>query len=639
MKYSLIIVAYKAEDYLRKCLKSIKDSDIQDAEIVVVDNSPEQIFGDSKPPAACRLPFRAIWKGENLGFAEGCNLGARNSSGEILVFVNPDTEVYTDWAERLSERLVDGVVAVGPIASGFISGFQKASSYGITTLGRVAYDEAKDKFAGETLVGVKVLIGFFLMMRRKEFDEVGGMDKGCFLGCDDLDLSLRLRDMYGENCLAVAKDVCIMHDGHKSFESRPSKEVEKLIQESENHLREKLYAKHGGKPPSASELWGPAYFNTERIRPMTLSVCMIVRNEYKNLSKLIPQMQFADEIVLVNTDPSYDGLKSINEMQKCSDLQTFTEDGNGILRGKIKYHTFPWTKNFSEARNFALSKCTGDWVLWIDADDRIPEMTGKLIRAAMDKPGWKTWNRHCAFEFIVKNTNEGDTDQRAFQFHQMRLFPNLPGVKWTNRVHENALNSLMDMGIQFIPTDITIHHTGYSDPEILKAKHARNMELLEMEEDSPAKRFNIGNSHGTVNDWDKAATEYKTVLETKWAESLDAGFIDHVRFMVAVSLFHQDKIKDAAPYLDGNKKPDSVHLLGEWHLKMGDKDAAYIAFREYLRLTAKPSFDPWMSFRYLMRRHAYHHLIGILSDITEETIKGADTEYPGLLSTSEIKNA
>jgi len=619
MKYSLIIVAYKAETYLRKCLKSIKESKIEDAEVILVDNSPEPIFGDKKEPANCRLPFKAIWDGQNLGFAGGCNLGVKFAKGEILVFVNPDTEVYEDWADRLAARLNAETVAVGPMASGYVSGYQKAQMYGVQSLGLKAWKECRKKFKGQTMVGVKVLIGFFLMMTRKVFDDVGGMDEACFLGSDDLDLSLRLRDMYGDKALAVAKDVCIMHDGNKSFQSRPSKEVEALVKQSEDHVREKLYIKYKGKPPSATELWGAPFWNTERERPMTVSVSMITSNESQNLRELLPQLGFADEIIICEN-----GSKASKRWFK--DFRRFCP---AKFRDKVKVFDYKWISRFGDARTFSLSKCTSDWILWLDADDRVPEHSGKLIRALLDKPGWKTWNKRCCFEFIVTNTGMVEAEDNTF--HQMRLFPNLPGIKWTGRVHENVGNSLFDLGTEFIPTDIGILHTGYSNPELLKQKHARNKALLDLDDDTPAKRFNLGNSWGTIGEWGKAEAEYRSILTMEWSQKLNASFLDHVRYMVGISMQHQGKLKEAAPMLDGNKKPDCVHLLGEFHMANEDFDAAFIAYREYLNLTAKPVYDPWMSWRPKLRKHAYSQIIRLLLKFEEQAVNGANAEYPTLL--------
>lgn len=337
---------------------------------------------------------------------------------------------------------------------------------------------------------------------------------------------------------------------------------------------------------------------------------MIVRDEEENLLELLPQLSFVDQVVLVDTDP---------------------KSAKGITG--LDCYFFPWTDNFSEARNFALSKCTGDYVLWLDADDRIPEMSGKLIRAAMDIPGWKMWNRRAAIEFIVHNTS---AEGKESSFHQMRLFPNVPGVKWMGRVHENPLNSLDDLGVEVIACDIEIEHTGYATLELLQRKNERNLKLLNMEADSPAKHFNIGNSLMSVNDFEGAEKAFKAVLNTKWEQALNSSFIDHCRYMTALAYFHKGKIEEAGEYLEGNKKPDCVHLLGEYHLKKGDKDAAFIAFREYLRMSKTLIFDPWISFRPKLRKHAFSQVFAIINDVLGETVESADAEYPGIVA-KELK--
>jgi GT2 family glycosyltransferase len=613
MKYSLIVVSYNAVDDLYALLKSIKESKIEDAEVVLVDNSPEPLFGDYKPPADCRIPFVSMYSGKNVGFAAACNEGAKAAKGDILIFVNPDCEVYDDWADRLCARLeMPGIVAVGPLASGFVSAYQPARLYGVETLGKPAYDECLEKFAGQTLTGVKVLIGFFLAIKKSVYMDIGMMDEGCFLGSDDLDLSLRLRDTYGPECLAVAKDVCVMHAGHKSFQSRPSKIVDGLIKDSEDYLREKLYVKYGGKPPSAHELWGVAFWDTERPRPMTLTVAMICRNETENLRVLLPQLWFADEIIIADTSV-------FGEVMEIPHFDGISE--------KIKVVKFPWVNDFAAARNFSCAQATKEWILWLDADDRVTEHAGKLIRAALDKPGWRTWNKNVAFEFIVTNS-----ESSSEQFHQMRLYPNNPAVTWRNKVHENPLNSLCDLGITPIATDIPIFHTGYATLEIRQAKHDRNMAILEEEGDSPGKFFNMGNSWSSVHDWAKAEANYRAILEGTFPAPLDESFKDHIRYMVAMCLFQQRKMDEAGPYLNDNKKPCSVALLGEYHYNKGNMDEALIAFREYLRLTKEPYFDPWMSWRPMLRKKAASYLVKILPRLESELVEVINAECPEVLS-------
>lgn len=96
----------------------------------------------------------------------------------------------------------------------------------------------------------------------------------------------------------------------------------------------------------------------------TISSCLIVKNEIKNLPLLIDDLkQFCEEIIIVDTG-STDGT-----------FEWLNEHSNDVL----KVYTFEWINDFAAARNFSFSKANCDWIFWCDADDRIPETLINII--------------------------------------------------------------------------------------------------------------------------------------------------------------------------------------------------------------------------------------------------------------------
>jgi len=91
---------------------------------------------------------------------------------------------------------------------------------------------------------------------------------------------------------------------------------------------------------------------------MKLSVAMIVKNEEEMLGACIASVEEADEIIICDTGSIDKTLEVIEKLQMlCPQIKSFTD--------------YTWNDNFAEARNHALAKCTGDWVLTIDADDTL----------------------------------------------------------------------------------------------------------------------------------------------------------------------------------------------------------------------------------------------------------------------------
>jgi glycosyltransferase involved in cell wall biosynthesis len=192
-------------------------------------------------------------------------------------------------------------------------------------------------------------------------------------------------------------------------------------------------------------------------RAAKVSLTMIVRNEEKNLPRCLESVRGVfDEIVVVDTG-STDRTKEI-----ARDFGARITD-------------FVWIDDFSAARNAALDHATGDYALWLDADDVIePAERQKLKRlVATLRPGKKeAYVLRC-----VCNTSTGGT----IAVDHPRLFPLLPGVRWERRVHEVINPALERAGVSMAWTDIVIRHTGYVDEVVHERKRQRNLLLLQKE--------------------------------------------------------------------------------------------------------------------------------------------------------------
>ncbi len=267
--YSIIIVSYNCLRQLKDCLTSLNSLSARgEIEIIVVDNASRDetpAFLQSFHAAMC------ILSPENLGFAKACNVGARQASGEYLIFLNPDTLVTEGFADNMRRYFENpSVGAVGPL-SNYVAGAQKAQFH---LADKTDQDWAKllqvsrreelakaltAKNSGRGLV-VKLLIGFCLMMRKKLFDQIGEMDEDLFLGNDDLDLSWRLQ--IADYKLVIATDAFVYHEGQQSFVTEARSKTDALVQESTDALYRKLVKYYGGvkQVPPSLELWAMDWF-------------------------------------------------------------------------------------------------------------------------------------------------------------------------------------------------------------------------------------------------------------------------------------------------------------------------------------------------------------------------------------------
>lgn len=219
---------------------------------------------------------------------------------------------------------------------------------------------------------------------------------------------------------------------------------------------------------------------------------MIVRNEENHLRDCLESVKnIADEIVVVDTGSSDHTIE--------------------IARGyNAKIYHFDWVYDFSAARNYALSKSTGKWILYLDADERLKTDSVPLLLSIINKE--EKAGYWC--EVISKNSYRNSSQIMRYT----RLFFNTPGIKFTGAIHEQIENSLLENDYSLISSDIQIDHIGYDlSDEDIRAKAERNLSYLLKEYKQNPSSYNayqIGNTYQILNDEQKAYDYYsKTVSD------------------------------------------------------------------------------------------------------------------------------
>ncbi len=185
----------------------------------------------------------------------------------------------------------------------------------------------------------------------------------------------------------------------------------------------------------------------------TISAALIVRNEENYLEGCLASLAGqVDEIVVVDTG-STDGTTRIAE--SC---------GAKLLRQ-------PWTDDFSAARNEALDAASGDWILYIDADERLRLPAGVRLSCYLE-------GKPAAAAFVQFMPKSGFT-----RYRDPRLFLNRPDIRFRGRIHETVIPDVYrlcrTLDLAVIPTDAKIDHLGYDG--VQDHKHPRNLPLLEAE--------------------------------------------------------------------------------------------------------------------------------------------------------------
>ena len=184
-----------------------------------------------------------------------------------------------------------------------------------------------------------------------------------------------------------------------------------------------------------------------------ITLSMIVKNEEKYLQECLASVKdVVDEIVLVDTGSTDSTTTIAKEFH-------------------AKIFNFQWNNDFSAARNYALSKSTGYWILYLDADERLSNESVSELKNIISV------NELLGCRCIVNNINEINGKPNFMRYS--RLFHNSPDIKFTGRVHEQIDDSLLENGYQIVDTNIEIIHIGYNiSNELLKEKAGRNLKIL-----------------------------------------------------------------------------------------------------------------------------------------------------------------
>ena len=200
----------------------------------------------------------------------------------------------------------------------------------------------------------------------------------------------------------------------------------------------------------------------DKVGPMTvekgkqpsLSVCMIVKNEEKYLPGCLESLKpIADEMIIIDTG-SEDATRDIAE----------------IFGARV--FDYEWQGDFSAARNHSLKKASGDWILVMDADERIAPSDHEILRSLIDKHH----DENIAFLMTARNytsifngvgwfANDGAYD--AFETGcgwipstKTRLFKRSPQIRFEYPVHELVDPSLDRTGCAITQCDVPVHHYG-----------------------------------------------------------------------------------------------------------------------------------------------------------------------------------
>ncbi len=209
MKLSVVIVNYNVEYFLEQCLHSVRKACVGiESEVWVVDNASAD--GSLRMLAEKFPEVHVITNTENLGFAKANNQAIRQSKGEFVLLLNPDTIVEEDTFSK-TLAFMEAHPEAGGLGVKMVDGkgrFLRESKRGLPTpatalfkiLGLTALFPHSPVFAryylghlsDHDVHEVEILAGAFMLLRRAVLDKIGLLDEDYFMYGEDIDLSYRI---------------------------------------------------------------------------------------------------------------------------------------------------------------------------------------------------------------------------------------------------------------------------------------------------------------------------------------------------------------------------------------------------------------------------------------------------------------
>jgi glycosyltransferase involved in cell wall biosynthesis len=309
---------------------------------------------------------------------------------------------------------------------------------------------------------------------------------------------------------------------------------------------------------------------------MRLSACLIVRNESRFIDACMRSLVGAvDEIVVVDTGSTDDTLDK-------------------LAAYPVRIGHFAWCDDFSAARNAALDLATGDWILYIDADERLRPLAEDW-RSVLRSPDLAAARLHL-------HPRIGWT-----AYSELRLFRNDPRIRFEGVIHERVHGRVDAVcatdGLAVGDAEVALDHVGYEDDP--RAKVPRNLPLLRryLAED-PDRVFcwwHLGDSlkasgdeAGAAEAWRNGIAAIRRLPESAVEDSESSPYLSLIQLLHGRGEPVDELVREA-------RRRFPRHLALEWMeakiaLERGEAAAAMPVFERLAAIDAETFHDPHIAY-------------------------------------------
>lgn len=316
---------------------------------------------------------------------------------------------------------------------------------------------------------------------------------------------------------------------------------------------------------------------------MRVSATLIARNESAFIEECLASLVgVVDEIVVVDTGSHDDTVKK-------------------AAHYPVKLSSFAWCDDFSAARNYALSRASGEWILYIDADERLEIPDRHLwdeVLADRAKVAWRV-------RFYPR---VGWTP-----YAELRLFRNDPRIKFRGVIHESIYDSVNAVcqtdGREIGCCDIALQHVGYEGDQ--EHKLPRNVPLLEKYVRKDPGRvycwWHLGDMLELSGDDDGAANAWRKGIEVarsqgRWELSNSLPFVSLIMLQLDLGCLDEKLLDEAL-------KLFPQHLYLQWvncqlALERGNGEKVRTQLETLASIDADSFYDQRVSYDKTLFTHA-----------------------------------
>jgi tetratricopeptide (TPR) repeat protein len=321
-----------------------------------------------------------------------------------------------------------------------------------------------------------------------------------------------------------------------------------------------------------------------------VTAAMIVRDEAAVLDECLRSIRdVVDEIVVVDTGS--------------------TDESPRIARAHgARVVEFPWRGDFSAARNEALARARGGWILYIDADERLRDATRAALESALAEPG------------VVAHTVRFRPQTGFTRYREYRIFRNDPRIRFRGVIHETMLPDIQRVAasdcLRIAHSPFAMDHVGYDGDQ--QHKHRRNVPLLRARlQADPAHVFSwhhLGRALEGLGEGEEAAAAWRRGIDIVRGTSRRQP-ADSLPYVALISL-ELDRGGDPRALLDEAKARCPGNLLltfleGRTLMAAGRHAEAMPIFERLASIDADAFCDDTLAYDARMFGVASHESLGL----------------------------